>query len=129
MGALSFSDRNARVLPLPAGGERVGVRGRCRLPEPFVDCSSEPLRNLRTHSDSLHRRLTPASHSRCFASAFLVLRTASQGRLRSPRTRGEVKRAISFSRRAFCARVFGNPRHESFASKKIRGGGAPRGAY
>ncbi len=41
-------------------------------------------------SESLRGPLTLASHSRCYASAFLALRTASAGRLRSPRTRGEV---------------------------------------
>src|SRR5579863_2703368 len=35
------------------------------------------------------------AHSRCFASAFLVLRTASKGRLCSPRARGEVSTSAS----------------------------------
>ncbi len=56
--------------------ERVGVRGfgGSRKTE-----ASEP-----PHPPSLR------SHSRCFASAFLALRTASAGRLRSP-LRGEMK--------------------------------------
>src|SRR5580692_1625478 len=41
-------------------------------------------------SESRRGPLTLASHSRCFASAFLALGTASAGRLCSPRTRGEV---------------------------------------
>src|SRR5262245_39762286 len=34
-----------------------------------------------------------SAHSRCFASAFLALRTAAEGRLCSPRKRGEVEQA------------------------------------
>jgi hypothetical protein len=45
----------------------------------------------------------------------------------SPRTRGEVKKELSFPRRRprpSCA----DQSHQSFASKKIRGGRAPKGA-
>src|ERR1700731_1208166 len=46
--------------------------------------------NYLRSSESRQRPLTLAWHSRSFGSAFFTSRTASEGRLRSPRTRGEV---------------------------------------
>src|SRR5215813_15468416 len=46
-------------------------------------------------------------HSRCFVSAFLALRTAAEGRLCSPRKRGEVElaaRAVAVSGFTFAER-------------------------
>ena len=61
----------------PTSAERVGVSG-------------DP---LRTRSAESPPHPLAALHSRCFASAFLALRTAAEGRLCSPRTRGEVELA------------------------------------
>ena len=51
---------------------------------------TSPLGSDLRRSESRRGPLTLASHSRCFASAFSALRTASAGRLCSPRSRGEV---------------------------------------
>jgi hypothetical protein len=78
------------------------MRGRFRWAQTF-----------QLSSDSRKRPLTLVAslHSRCFASAFFTSRTASEGRLRSPRARGEVKQANSFPRRPFAPESCQTPSH------------------
>ena len=68
--------------------------------------------------------LTHAAHSRSFGSAFFNSRTASEGRLCSPRAAGRGKHASALSRRAIAPESCQPPR----ARKKTEGGGAPKGA-
>src|ERR1700722_10054964 len=96
--------------PSPQRGEGRGGGGRGGGGGPRT---YEKILGFRTpHPRSLR------SHSRSFGSAFFTLRTASEGRLRSPRTRGEVC-AIILAMQPHPS--FGNERHEVFASKKNKG--------